>query len=137
MSEFDSKLNISGEEFSLESILAEYKAESFISQDTDRRRTDSRRIVIEAAQEVAAASFEDEPVFETPPVPTPEQEPAEQSAATAEPESEPEAESSPEAEPEAEQEAEAARDRVRAEQRRILTTTGTELDNRAKRLSAN
>lgn len=75
MSEFDStKFDLSGEDFSLESIIAEYKSEAALS-DLDENRSESRRIVMEAAQEVASASFSaDEPVF-APEEPEPEPEP--------------------------------------------------------------
>lgn len=112
MSEFDSKLNISGEEFSLESILAEYKADSFISGED--ARSDSRRIVIEAAQAVASASFADGPIFSGPAVDASTQSaehdtqakpgPEDGHSPTPEPESRPEPSPEPESEPEFEAE---------------------------------
>lgn len=80
MSDFDStKYDLSGEEFSLESILAEYRTEAILSGNGEKTSR-SRGIVIEAAQEVAAASFSSEgPVFsseqDTDEAPTPEANP--------------------------------------------------------------
>ncbi len=97
MSEFDSnKFDLSGEEFSLESILAEYRTESILNGE-DEKASRSRGIVIEAAKEVAAASFSsDDPVF----APDPEPEAPGKPAPKPEPEPEPEPEFEPEPEPE-------------------------------------
>jgi hypothetical protein len=108
MSDFENgKFDISSDEFSLEAILAEYRAEALLdgeSAEHDERAENSRRIVMEAAGEVAAAELESEPIFSAPKkteeAPEPVFEPESEPETVPEPEPEHEPESEPEYEPE-------------------------------------